>query len=51
MIVPGSKDVLSENMIFTIEPGIYSSNWGGIRLEDVIILEKEGARVLTKTPK
>ena len=51
MIVPGSKDVLSENMIFTVEPGVYFPDWGGIRLEDVVILEKSGARVLTQASK
>ena len=51
MIVPGSKDILCENMVFTIEPGIYFSNWGGIRLEDVVVLENNRARVLTRTPK
>lgn len=37
---PGSKDVLLDNMIFSIEPGVYIKNIGGIRIEDLVYLEK-----------
>lgn len=37
-----SSTVLKENMIFTIEPGIYIPNWGGVRIEDVYILKADG---------
>jgi len=47
----GSKDVLAEGMVFTIEPGIYISGWGGVRIEDVAVLEKGGVRVLSKAKK
>ena len=33
--------------MFTIEPGIYVPGKGGVRLEEMVILEKDGARVLT----
>lgn len=35
----------------TIEPGIYLPEWGGVRIEDVVVVEAEGCRVLTPTPK
>ncbi len=44
-LAPNSKDVLKEGMIFTIEPGIYFSNFG-IRLEDDYIVTKKGAKVI-----
>lgn len=47
----GSKDVLAEGMVFTIEPGIYVNGWGGVRIEDVVVLEKGKARVLSKAKK
>ena len=46
-----SKDVLAGGMVFTIEPGIYISGWGGVRIEDMVVLEDGRARVLTKAPK
>lgn len=44
---PGSTDVLTSGMVFTIEPGIYLSGWGGVRIEDIIVIEKDKARVIT----
>jgi Xaa-Pro aminopeptidase len=46
-----SKDVLADGMVFTIEPGIYISGWGGVRIEDMVVLENGRARVLTRAPK
>ena len=46
-----SSDILSEGMVFTIEPGIYISGWGGVRIEDMVVLEEGKARPLTKTRK
>jgi Xaa-Pro aminopeptidase len=46
-----SKDVLSDNMVFTIEPGIYLSGWGGVRIEDVVVLESGKGRVMSHAPK
>ncbi len=37
--------------VITIEPGVYIPGWGGIRIEDVIVVEEKGARVLTSLPK
>lgn len=46
-----STDTLEEGMVFTIEPGIYLPGWGGVRIEDVVVLENGRARVLSKAPK
>lgn len=48
---PTSKNVLGNGMVFTIEPGIYLSGWGGVRIEDVVVLENGRARVLSKARK
>ena len=48
---PGSPHALEEGMVFTIEPGIYLPEWGGVRIEDDIILEKDGVRTLSKARK
>jgi Xaa-Pro dipeptidase len=42
-----SKDILQENSVFTIEPGVYLPNFGGVRIEDDILLTKKGAKTLT----
>jgi Xaa-Pro dipeptidase len=44
---PGSQAVLEAGMAITIEPGIYIPGWGGVRIEDDLIVEEHGARVLT----
>jgi len=46
-----SIDILAEGMVFTIEPGIYISDWGGVRIEDMVVLEEGKVRPLTKAKK
>jgi Xaa-Pro aminopeptidase len=46
-----SEDVLEEGMVFTIEPGIYIPGLGGVRIEDVVVLEDGHARVLSHARK
>ncbi len=46
-----SDDELKPGMVFTVEPGIYIPGWGGIRIEDMVILKEDGTEVLTKAPK
>jgi Xaa-Pro dipeptidase len=45
---PGSQAVLEPGMVFTIEPGIYIPGFGGVRIEDDIVVVEGGHRVLTK---
>jgi len=45
----GNTEVLQEGMVFTVEPGIYLPDEGfGIRLEDMVLVRKDGGEVLTK---
>jgi Xaa-Pro aminopeptidase len=48
---PRSSAILSQGMVFTIEPGIYIKGWGGVRIEDMVVLEEGKARMLTKARK
>jgi len=46
-----SSDLLGDSMVFTIEPGIYLTGYGGVRIEDIVTLEKGRAKVLTRSGK
>ncbi|MFQ6608040.1 MAG: M24 family metallopeptidase [Fidelibacterota bacterium] len=46
-----SEDTLQENYVVTIEPGIYIPDWGGVRIEDDILICKDGAEVLNQSPR
>lgn len=41
-----SETIIEENMVFTIEPGIYLAEQFGVRIEDTIIVRKDGAEVM-----
>ena len=46
-----SEEILKENNVVTIEPGVYLTGWGGVRIEDDIVVKKDGNDVLNKTSK
>ena len=45
------KGDLATGMIVTCEPGIYLDGWGGVRIEDMLLITESGARVLTQAHK
>ncbi len=50
-IGPNSTDTLEAGMVITIEPGIYLPDWGGVRIEDMGLLDENGFHSFTSTPK
>lgn len=49
-VAEGSGDRFSENMVISIEPGIYLRGLGGFRHSDTVLITKEGCEVLTRLP-
>lgn len=48
---PRGKGTLQEGMVFTVEPGIYLEGWGGVRIEDLVVLTPGGPRIITAVEK
>ncbi len=50
-VTGSAAGVLEENMVITIEPGIYVPDVGGVRIEDLVLVTAQGPRVLTRIDK
>ena len=48
---PNSPGVIEDGMVFSVEPGIYLTGWGGVRIEDLVVMENGSPRVLTHAHK
>jgi len=46
-----TKTILMENMVVTVEPGIYLPEWGGVRIEDTVLISTDGCQILTVSSK
>lgn len=45
------EQVIEEGMVITVEPGIYVPGFGGVRIEDMVVMTKDGIRNFTHSPK
>ena len=48
---PTAQSILAPGMVMTVEPGIYIEDWGGVRIEDDVLVTETGCEILTHFPK
>jgi len=47
LLAPGNETVLEEGMVTSVEPGVYIPGFGGMRIEDIVAVGKDGANTLS----
>ncbi len=51
LIGPNDQTVLEEGMVFCLETPYYEIGWGGLLVEDTVVITKDGARMFNQTPR